>query len=239
MIQPGPARWRSVLDTVSLVLLTAAALAVLLRVTGIAFVSPSQVAKARPEPAVPKDPVPLEGLWTLGRDDAQVGMILFADFECPACAHFVQTSLPRVEKDYVESGQIRLMFWDRPLPQHKHAIAAAVAAECAGRGGMFWSMHDLLYANQDDLENTSLRALIRKVSSNNSEKCLDDTAIAQTVKSRADRAAKYDIRGTPTIFVGRIVAGAGLQVTSRWTGSRTYDAIVPVLNDLVATPKHP
>ena len=43
--------------------------------------------------------------------------------------------------------------------EHPHAIAAALAAESVGaRGGedAFWSMHDLLYENQDALQDDDL-----------------------------------------------------------------------------------
>jgi len=44
------------------------------------------------------------------------------------------------------------------LPRYTpHAQNAAEAAETAGAQGRFWEMHDILYENQDALDDASLR----------------------------------------------------------------------------------
>jgi len=44
-----------------------------------------------------------------------------------------------------------LVFRDYPLPFHKKAIPAAVAANCAGEQGKYWEVHDFLFENPDKL----------------------------------------------------------------------------------------
>lgn len=99
----------------------------------------------------------LPGRLTSARDKRAEPL---ADFECPACAQFAFDTLPTIERDYVADGKVKLVLWHKPLRQHIRAVAAASAAECAGESGQFWAMHDLLFANQGQLDDTGLKKLV-------------------------------------------------------------------------------
>ncbi|HKZ34454.1 MAG TPA: thioredoxin domain-containing protein, partial [Patescibacteria group bacterium] len=77
---------------------------------------------------------------------AQVELVEYSDFQCPACA----TYHPIVQ-EVVEKNQDVLKFSYRhlPLQQHQYARLSAYAAEAAGKQEKFWDMHDLLFQNQD------------------------------------------------------------------------------------------
>ena len=60
----------------------------------------------------------------------------------PAAAGFVD----QLVQEY--QPLLRLVFRNFPLTKHRHARAAALAAEAAGLQGKFWEMHDLLYREQ-------------------------------------------------------------------------------------------
>jgi len=60
-----------------------------------------------------------------------------------------------IVKDYIDTGKVRFVFHDFPLPQHANAIPAAEAARSAADQGAFWPYHDLLYAKQAEWENSS------------------------------------------------------------------------------------
>jgi len=54
--------------------------------------------------------------------------------------------------NYVDSGQVRIVYW--PMLDHGQAsINAHAAAECVGRQDVdvFWEIHDQFYANQGEL----------------------------------------------------------------------------------------
>ncbi len=91
-----------------------------------------------------------EDSYKIASDSAKVTLIEFADFQCPACksAHPI---LLRLEDEY--SGRINFVFRHFPLPQHKNALPAALAAEAAGEQGKFWEYHGKLYENQSSWEN--------------------------------------------------------------------------------------
>ena len=92
----------------------------------------------------------------LGNPDAPVTVLEYADFECPYCAAAAPVLKQLVEES---DGRVRLVFRHFPLAgNHPHALTAALAAEAAGAQGAFWPMHDLLFARQDRLTDSDLRA---------------------------------------------------------------------------------
>lgn len=85
---------------------------------------------------------------SLGPTTAPVTVILFSDFECPYCAQVAPILRAAIMK---YGSQLRIVWKDSPSPQHKQALAAAEAAQCAGVQGRFWEYHDELFANQSKL----------------------------------------------------------------------------------------
>jgi len=99
--------------------------------------------------------VALDTLPSRGSADAPVTVVEYADFQCPACGVFATTMEAGILKDYVDTGKVRFVFHDFPLPQHANAIPAAEAARSAADQGAFWPYHDLLYAKQAEWENST------------------------------------------------------------------------------------
>jgi len=99
--------------------------------------------------------IPLDTLPARGKADAPITVVEYADFQCPACGVFATTMEAGIVKDYIDTGKVRLVFHDFPLPQHANAIAAAEAARSAADQGAFWPYHDLLYAKQAEWENSA------------------------------------------------------------------------------------
>lgn len=59
---------------------------------------------------------------------------------------------PEIVANYVESGQVRLVFW--PMLDHGQAsLNAHAAADCVGRqdATAFWEIHDQFFADQNEL----------------------------------------------------------------------------------------
>jgi protein-disulfide isomerase len=87
-----------------------------------------------------------------GNPAAPVTLEEFGDFQCPPCG-LIATFIDQLVAEY--QPRLRLVFRNFPLPNHKNARAAALAAEAAGLQGRFWEMHDLLYREQDVWSETS------------------------------------------------------------------------------------
>lgn len=81
-----------------------------------------------------------------GQGNANVTLIEYGDFECPACYRFYPI-IEEVREKYEE--EITFQFRHFPLVEiHQNALAASRAAEAAGKQDGFWDMYNLLYQNQ-------------------------------------------------------------------------------------------
>jgi len=91
-------------------------------------------------------PLDLEEDWVRGNPEAPVTIFEYADFQCPACVGFAQYTELLLE---TFPDTIKVVFRHLPLPSiHNLAFISGMAGEAAGAQGMFWEMHDFLYANQ-------------------------------------------------------------------------------------------
>lgn len=95
-------------------------------------------------PALPPDLVG-DADHVRGNPDAPVTLTVYADFQCPACQAEWETiarAWPRIRDD------VRMVYRYFPLDTHRFSFQAARYAQAAAIQGMFWEMHDMLFANQ-------------------------------------------------------------------------------------------
>ncbi len=161
-----------------------------------------QTQPSRIQVSVDDDPVK-------GSKDAPVTIIEFSNFNCPYCRAFYTETLPLIEKDYIETGKVKLVYRDftrSPLSQK-----AAEAAECAAEQGKFWEYHDKIFDNQQLLSNESLKQWASDLGLDTKKfsDCLDSGKMASEVKKDLRDAKSYGVTRTPTIFInGIVVEGA-------------------------------
>jgi protein-disulfide isomerase len=96
--------------------------------------------------------------YVIGKVDAPVKIMEFADFECPACANFSVVTEPDVRTRIINSGLASLTYFDFPLNMHRNTVAASNAAACADEQGKFWPMHDRLFQAQTEWNGESTDA---------------------------------------------------------------------------------
>ena len=93
-------------------------------------------------PITPRDHV-------LGDDNAPVTVVEYGDYECPS-ARQRQRALVHILQHF--GDQLRFVYRHFPLVEvHPVAGPAAEAAEFAGSRGLFWQMHQSIFANQPRL----------------------------------------------------------------------------------------
>jgi protein-disulfide isomerase len=151
------------------------------------------------------DAIPLDQHPVLGRKDAPIEIVEFADFECPFCGVAAPKVHALIEKDPKYANKVRLVFYNMPLKAHAHADAAARAAWAAHLQGKFWAMHDQLFAHQDKLEDADLESYAKAVGCDLG-KWKTAFAAAPTEKRMNDDYAlgeKIGVEGTPSFFVNR------------------------------------
>lgn len=146
----------------------------------------------------------------LGRQDAALKVIEFADYQCPFCAQ-AETSLNRLRQRY--PGSVSIFFFHRPLERlHSHAFEAAMAAECAGAQGRFRAFHEALLAHQDSIGEWSWGRYGRVADVRNLEAlgtCVTSGQFREEVDQDIRLADSLGVRSTPTFIVaGRLFSGA-------------------------------
>lgn len=156
----------------------------------------------------------------LGEASARVTIIEFGDYQCPVCRLFWKETLPRIRKEYIETGKVKLVFRDLPLAGHTMAVPAAMAAECAEDQGRFWEYHDKVYREQDRRAREGEVAEFRvndlkrwaadlKLDPAAFDACLDSGKYKQEVAADYAAATGVGLNGTPVFFVnGRALLGA-------------------------------
>jgi Na+:H+ antiporter, NhaA family len=146
----------------------------------------------------------------LGPADAPLTLLEYGDYECSYCARSVPV-VRRLREEYGE--RLRFVFRHFPLNSvHPHASQAAQAAEAAAAQGRFWEMHDLLYANQDHLEDMDLLQLALKVGLEIYRFRSDVTSerFVRRVREDLESGQASGVRRTPTFFVnGRRIEERG------------------------------
>jgi protein-disulfide isomerase len=146
-----------------------------------------------------------------GSPDAPVVIVEFSDFECPFCATFYGSVMKQIEEDYIDTGKVKLVYRDFPLPFHSKAQKAAEAAECAYEQNNFWGMHDIIFENQDAIDISDLKkyAVSLGLDSELFNGCLDSGHYADEVQKDFQYADNIGVTGTPTFFInGEKIVGA-------------------------------
>jgi protein-disulfide isomerase len=178
----------------------------------------------------PAEPVSLDGMHLRGSARAAVALIVFSDFQCPFCRSFARNVLPEIARRYVPGGRVMIAFSDFPLVSiHPAALRRAVIAECAGRQGRFWEVHDALFARQTEpfVETNAVQGLDASALG----QCVASTG-EPAVRARLAKAEALGVRSTPTIFVGKMDA-RGVKVTDVILGVQSTDSLSQVVDRLL------
>jgi len=143
---------------------------------------------------------------TRGDASATVTLEEFGDFQCPPCGG-LHPELKKLEAEF--GSRLRVIFRERPLMQvHKHALAAARAAEAAGLQGRFWEMHDKLFETQKEWSELPeartvfagyAGALGLDVERFNRD--VDGPGVETRIFLDGARAHALGVEGTPTVFL--------------------------------------
>lgn len=163
-----------------------------------------------PRPKRPKFDVIVGDAPTFGPNDAKVTIVEFSDFQCPYCAKGADL-LKEIKKKY--GSKVKVAFKNFPLEFHKQAKTAAVAALCAKEQSVdkFWSMHDKMFENQNELALEALKKTAKSIGldSKKFDACLDSKKYLAKVEADYAEGQAIGVKSTPTFFVnGMIVNGA-------------------------------
>lgn len=145
--------------------------------------------------------IPVDGNAIRGPKDAKVTIVEFSDFQCPFCSQS-KTLVDQVLEAYPKD--VRFVYKQFPLTTiHQMALGAAKAAIAARAQGKFWEMHDIMFANNRELQPEKLKEYAGKIGLDVAkfEKDMNAPETQQAVDKEIADAKAADVQGTPTFFV--------------------------------------
>jgi protein-disulfide isomerase len=151
---------------------------------------------------IPDDPT------AIGRPDAPVVLVEYADYRCPFCGLFSRETLPPLVAKYVGSGQLRVEWRDLPVFGGESSDAA-VAGRAAAAQDRFWEFNKAVYAIAPErghaaLPRERLVQLAGKAGVPDLKKFeadLDSAELQAAVAKDAQEAAGLGATGTPTFLI--------------------------------------
>jgi len=142
-----------------------------------------------------------------GSVDAKVSIIVYESLTCGHCADFHKEIYPKLKKDFVDNGLVKIEF--RSFPLDLAALNASKIAHCKNDGKT--DLLHFLYENQKkwahgktiEHVNYNLKDLI--IANENVldfENCLNNKNIEDYIlNDRINGAKKFNIEATPTIII--------------------------------------
>ena len=143
----------------------------------------------------------------VGNPNAPITILEWGDFQCTFCYRFHESSWGIIQREYIETGIVNLVFKDFPL-NGPDSVLAAEAAYCAEDQGKYWSYHDELYANwagertgwiTDDSLNQF--AITSDLDIEKFNSCLDDHKYRQRVLDLEQFGREIGIDATPSFLI--------------------------------------
>lgn len=165
---------------------------------------------------------------TIGNADAPVTMVEYASLSCHHCADFHKNMLPKLKKDFIDTGKVRLVL--RQFPTNKPALEGAMLVRCLDPQ-LGLKFEEVLFEMQENWAFTmSSRDALEKIAAvggvgkEQFNACLDDKAAEEALlKELMSARDNLKIEGTPTFFInGKLVPA-----------SNDYQAYVTAINEAI------
>jgi protein-disulfide isomerase len=169
-----------------------------------------------------------------GDENAPVTVYEFSDYECPFCAiaegndilvqQFstkvpgYEPPMPNLFKDYIETGKVKLVFYNMPLEGlHPNVRPAHLASICVYKQDKdkWKTFSQNLFKNRDDWINGDVKSKVTEyakdlgVDMDAFNKCMEDPATSDMIDQSIKYGASLGVSGTPAFFVGKnFISGA-------------------------------
>lgn len=141
-----------------------------------------------------------------GPADAPVTIVVYQDLMCTYCGQVLAT-IDQIWDEY--PGKLRLVV--KQFPVHKQAVLAAEASLAAEAQDKFWPLHDLMFANQDNLTRDDLVGYAKQAGLDVTKfaDALDHHTYAAALDTEVANAKEIGVEATPEFLInGKDFTGA-------------------------------
>ena len=144
----------------------------------------------------------------IGEKEAPIKIVEYASFTCPHCATFHLEVIPKLKKEYIETGKVLLeyreVYFDGP------GLWAGLLARCNGLEKYF-PMINLIYKKQKEWASGNRNDIIQGLLSigrqsgltdTKSMQCMENNTLAEKLVSKFKKNANDDgISSTPSLLI--------------------------------------
>ncbi|MDD5290515.1 MAG: thioredoxin domain-containing protein [Patescibacteria group bacterium] len=158
--------------------------------------------------------------YWLGSAKPKITIVEFADFDCQNC----KNSFPNIREISLNyKNDVKIIF--RDFPVYENSINLALAGRCAGEQGLFWLMHDKLYARQGNFSPEELPNFANQIGAdvNKFNNCLSNEKYLSDIKKDYADGQSMGITGTPTWFINGY----------RIEGDIPHDLFIQIIEELI------
>jgi protein-disulfide isomerase len=146
---------------------------------------------------------------SLGRADAPVTAIEYFSLTCSHCGAFHRDTWPRVRRELVETGRVRMVFRDFPLDEislRAHAVARSFPADRYEPfiSALFATQDRWAYARGVDhkAEISKIAAMAGMSTDTFNAAWADDGLARAILEARQKGEAEHQVSATPTFIIG-------------------------------------
>lgn len=150
---------------------------------------------------------------SLGSENAPIVIIEYSDYQCPFCRTWVEASKAQLQREYIDTGKVRLIWKDFPLNFHPMAETYSNAARCAGEQGKYWQMHDTIFSEQGkkgqgtitDITVSDIKQWGSNLGLNTTQfnSCVDTDKYAAEIQDNTREGTSVGVGGTPSFVIGK------------------------------------
>ncbi|NHN42877.1 thioredoxin domain-containing protein [Halorubellus sp. JP-L1] len=184
--------------------------------------------------------IELAGRPIAGERDAKVDLYYWTDYLCPFCKEFETETLPEIGREYIDTGDVRLVALSYPNIG-QYSMPAAVWGRCVwsqvaeSDPAAFWNWHSAVYDEQpesgkDWADDETFAAVTERTDGVDVaavESCREDRAdsIRESMDPNLGVAQEAGIRGTPGFVVYNRESGAAGKLVGAHPYENFADAI--------------
>tara|TARA_B100000579_G_C22431456_1_gene665490 strand:+ start:104 stop:691 length:588 start_codon:yes stop_codon:yes gene_type:complete len=144
-----------------------------------------------------------------GKENSKITILVYESLTCSHCATFHSDIYPKLKKNFIDKGHVKLEY--RNFPLDLAAFNAAKIAHCDSNMVRGQEILHFLYTNQSKwvIGNTieELNTNLKKILNSQNfgiefEKCINDKKIEDFVlEDRIEGVKKYNVSATPTLII--------------------------------------
>jgi len=197
-------------------------------------VTPTKTPTPTPSVTPTITPTPTPSVYISGTSrgslDAPVTIVVYSDFQCGICQKFALTTEKDLERVYIETGKVRLIY-KHFITEGNESLLVAEASECAAEQNKFWPYYDLLMQahfspSTEDVTLAKLQAFAQTVGLN-IDTFNDDLASGKfkdKVNRDTEEGRAAGVTGTPTFFINGVPG----------TGDAPFDVFQKIIEQILA-----